>query len=188
MTVEGEPGAEPAGRAFVIARVFDAPREAVWKAWTEAERLECWWGPDGFAAKRCAMDLRPGGSFHYGLRMPGGGVVWGRWAIREVAAPERLDFVASFSDEQGGGARNPWAADRPLETLSTVPFADRNGGGTEVAVAATADAATEAERAAFAAGFGSMRQGWTGTFDQLGYVLARDLSLDSDANTGKELP
>ena len=89
MTVEGEPGAEPAGRAFVIARVFDATREAVWKAWTEAERLECWWGPDGFAAKRCAMDLRPGGSFHYGLRMPGGGVVWGRWAIREVAARER---------------------------------------------------------------------------------------------------
>ncbi len=99
-----------------------------------------------------------------------------------------MDFVASFSDEQGGVTRNPWAANWPLETLSTVPLADRNGGGTEVAVAATADAATEAERAAFAAGFGSMRQGWTGTFDQLGDLLARDLSLGPDANTGKELP
>ncbi len=48
MTVEGEPGAEPAGRAFVIARVFGAPREAAWKAWTEAERLERWWGPKWF--------------------------------------------------------------------------------------------------------------------------------------------
>ena len=188
MTVEGEPGAEPAGRAFVIARVFNAPREAAWKAWTEAERLERWWGPKGFAVKRCAMDLRPGGSFHYGLQMPGGGLLWGRWAIRGAAAPERLDFVASFSDEQGGVTRNPWAANWPLETLSTVTFADRNGGETEVAVAATAHAATEAERAAFAAGFGSMRQGWTGTFDQLGDFLARDLSLGPDANTGKELP
>ena len=170
MTAEGEPGVDLAERAFAIARVFDAPREAVWKAWTEAERLERWWGPKGFAVKHCAMDLRPGGLFHYGLQTPNGGVMWGRWAIREVAAPGRLNFVASFSDEAGGVIRHPWAADWPLETLSAVTFAERSG-GTEVAW--TAEAATEAERAAFAAGFDSMRQGWAGTFGQLGNYLAR---------------
>ena len=96
----------------------------------------------------------------------------GRWAIREVAAPERLNFVASFSDEAGGVIRHPWAADWPLETLSTVTFAERNGGTEVTVVAWTAEAATEAERAAFAAGFDSMRQGWTGTFGQLGNYLA----------------
>lgn len=162
----------PDAETFVISRVFDAPRDRVWKAWTEAEHLKQWWGPKGFAVERCAMDLRPGGLFHYGLRAPGGGVLWGRWDMREVAAPERLVFVASFSDEAGGVTRNPWAADWPLRTLSTVSFAEQ-GGRTEVRATGTALDATDAERAAFAAGFDSMRQGWTGTFDQLDAHLAR---------------
>jgi uncharacterized protein YndB with AHSA1/START domain len=47
--------------AFVSSRVFDAPRERVWKAWTEPERLKQWWGPKGFKVFSCKVDLRPGG-------------------------------------------------------------------------------------------------------------------------------
>lgn len=169
---ESDPGAAPLDGAFTVARVFDAPRDVVWKAWTEAEHLERWWGPKGFTVRHCAVDLRPGGVFHYGLQAPGGTTMWGRWVFREIAAPERLVFVASFSDAQGGMTRNPWAADWPAETLSTVAFAER-GGRTEVTLTGIALDATEAERAAFAAGFTSMRQGWAGTFDQLGAYLAR---------------
>lgn len=56
----------------VISRLFDAPRGLVWQAWTEAERLARWWGPKGFAWARGMMDLRPGGTFHYGLTAPDG--------------------------------------------------------------------------------------------------------------------
>jgi uncharacterized protein YndB with AHSA1/START domain len=58
---------------FVISRTFDAPRELVYKAWTEPERLTQWFGPKGFTMPACTMDLRPGGVFHYGLRCGGWG-------------------------------------------------------------------------------------------------------------------
>ncbi|MGH6832455.1 MAG: SRPBCC domain-containing protein, partial [Methyloceanibacter sp.] len=58
------PGAakQPAEFEFVIMRIFDAPRERVWKAWTEAERLGKWWGPKGFDIVSVKLDLRPGGT------------------------------------------------------------------------------------------------------------------------------
>src|SRR4028119_2189775 len=99
---ESDPGAAPLDGAFTVARVFDAPRDVVWKAWTEAEHPERWWGPKGFTVRHCAVDLRPDGVLHYGLQAPGGTTMWGRWVFREIAAPERLVFVASFSDAQAG--------------------------------------------------------------------------------------
>jgi len=55
-------------KPFVISRDFDAPRDLVWKSWTEPERLKHWWGPKGFVVHTCKVDLRPGGRFHYGLK------------------------------------------------------------------------------------------------------------------------
>src|SRR5262245_35303269 len=84
---------------FVVSRTFDAPRDLVWRAWTEADRLRHWWGPKGATVLTCTNDLRPGGIFHFGLRVPDGRVMWAKWVYREVVAPERLVFVSSFSDE-----------------------------------------------------------------------------------------
>ena len=55
-------------KPFEIARVFDARRDRVWKAWTEAERLKQWWGPAGFTVHTCKVDLRPGGVFRDGMK------------------------------------------------------------------------------------------------------------------------
>jgi uncharacterized protein YndB with AHSA1/START domain len=52
---------------FVIAREFDAPRDMVWKAFTEPERMKQWWGPKGFTIVAAKMNLRPGGTYHYGM-------------------------------------------------------------------------------------------------------------------------
>ena len=57
-------------KPFEISRVFDAPRERVWQAWTEAEHLKKWWGPKGFTVTHCTVDLRPGGTMHYCLKAP----------------------------------------------------------------------------------------------------------------------
>jgi uncharacterized protein YndB with AHSA1/START domain len=55
---------------FIISREFDAPRERVWQAWTEPERLQQWFSPKGFSVIAAKLDLRSGGTYHYGMRMP----------------------------------------------------------------------------------------------------------------------
>src|SRR3990167_8452907 len=77
-------------KPFVISRTFDAPRDKVWKAWTERERLKQWFGPKGFTMPTCKLDLKPGGIFHYCLTTPQGQEIWGKWVFREIVAPERI--------------------------------------------------------------------------------------------------
>ena len=158
---------------FVIMRNFNAPRERVWKAWTEAERLGKWWGPKGFDIVSVKLDLRPGGTFHYGLKSPEGQEMWGKFIFREIVPLERLVFVVSFANAEGGLARHPMSPDWPLTMLSTVTFADTGTGKTAITVKWVAYEATEAERKTFAAGKDSMQAGWTGTFDRLDAYLAK---------------
>ncbi|MBI2752000.1 MAG: SRPBCC domain-containing protein [Betaproteobacteria bacterium] len=157
--------------AFAISRVFDAPRDLVWKAWTEPERLKYWWGPKGFKIISCTVDLRPGGVFHYGMRTPEGQEMWGKFIYREIVRPERLVFVVSFSDEKLGVARHPWNPSWPLEMLSTVTF-EAQGARTKITVQWVPHNATEIERKTFDEGRPSMQQGWTGTLDQFAAYLA----------------
>lgn len=158
---------------FVISRVFDAPRDKVWKAWTEAERLKQWWGPKGYVVTHCKVDLRPGGNMHYCLRTPDGGEMWGKFAYREITQPERLIFVNSFSDPKGGVTRHPGHESWPLEMLSTVVF-EAMGGKTKVSVNwSPADASTDIERKTFDEGRDSMKQGWGGTMDQCAAYLKK---------------
>jgi uncharacterized protein YndB with AHSA1/START domain len=55
-------GSELAERTLTITRVFDAPRELVFKVWSQPDHLVCWWGPKGFTTPSCQIDFRPGGS------------------------------------------------------------------------------------------------------------------------------
>jgi len=156
---------------FVLARVFDAPRELVFKAFTEVERLQQWWGPKGFKVIAPAMDFRPGGLYHYGLQAPDGTTMWGRFAYREIAAPERIDYINSFSDEKGGLARHVFHAEWPLEILSSLVFEDEGSGRTKVTLSWVPINENAAERKNFDDGRQSMTQGWGGTFDKLEQYL-----------------
>lgn len=157
---------------FVISRVFDAPRELVWKAFTEPQRMKEWWGPKGVTITRSEMDLRPGGSYHYAMRTPDGNTMWGKFVYREITPPSRMVFVSSFSDEAGGVTRHPMAPTWPLEMLSIFSF-EEEGGKTRFTVRWSPLNASEEERAAFAAGHASMQQGWGGTLDKLAAFLAK---------------
>ena len=159
-------------KPFTITRVFDAPRERVWQAWTEPERLKHWWGPKGFKVHTCKVDLRPGGVFHYGMKAPDGTEVWGRFIYREIVAPEKLVFIVSFSDPQGGRARHPWSEHWPLDILSTVTF-EALESRTRVSVQWIPHDASELERKTFDEGRDSMTQGWTGTLDHLDSYLGK---------------
>jgi uncharacterized protein YndB with AHSA1/START domain len=157
---------------FVITRVLDAPREKVWQAWTEVEHLRHWWGPKGCTVSHCRVDLRPGGLMHYCLRMPDGGEMWGKFVYREIVKPERLVWINSFSDKDGGTTVHPMMAEWPREMLTTVAF-EGQGGKTKVTVQwVPVDASTEIERKTFDEGRDGMKQGWSGTFEQLEAYLS----------------
>jgi len=160
-----------ADQSFVITRNFDAPREKVWRAWTERERLTQWFGPKGFTMPHAKLDLRPGGTFHYAMRSPDGKEMWGKWTFREVIAPKKLVLISSFSDAQGGITRHPMSANWPLETLSTTTFEEQSG-KTTLTIRWSPLNATELEMKTFAEAHSGMQQGWGGTFEQLAAYLA----------------
>ncbi len=158
---------------FVISRVFDAPRERVWQALTQAERLQEWWGPTGFTVFAAEMDLRPGGVFHCGMRSLEGYKMWGKFVYREVVAPQRLVFVNSFSNAAGGVTRHPIIATWPLDTLTTLTLEEEPDGKTKLTVRWSAANATETERKTFDSSHAAMRVTWANTFDQLAAHLAK---------------
>jgi uncharacterized protein YndB with AHSA1/START domain len=81
---------------IVIERVFDAPRELVWKAWTEAEHVAQWWGPQGMTTRVDELDLRPGGNWRYVMLRPDGSEYPQRGTFREIVAPEKIVTRAEF--------------------------------------------------------------------------------------------
>ncbi len=161
-----------AGEAFTLTRTFAAPRDRVWAAFTEADRLMHWWGPKSFTMKTAKVDLRPGGTFHYGMQGPGGEEIWGKFTYREVAAPERLVFLLSFSDPAGNTAPHPGHTTWPLEMLKVITFTEA-GGQTTVTLRGVAFKASAEARQTYRDGHESMRGGFGASWDQLAEYLAK---------------
>ncbi len=166
------------GGDFVISRALDAPRELVWKCFTNPEHMKHWWGPKGVKVVEAEMDLRPGGTYHYALQAPGAPVMWGKFAYREVVPPSKIVCINSFSDENGGVTRHPMAPTWPLELLSTFTFEDQPDGKTKFTIRWSPYNATDEERKTFGAGHASMNQGWSGTLEQLEAYLANAKAKD----------
>lgn len=129
MAERGRVAAKTAERELVITRVVDAPRDLVFKAWTEPERLMRWYGPKGFTMPYCKIDLRPGGTFHCGMRSPEGREHWEKGTYLEIVPPERIVYTDILSDAEGNTidpaqfGMNDW----PAETVVTVTFAEHEG-------------------------------------------------------------
>jgi len=125
---------------MVATRAFDAPIEAVWRAWTEPEQVKRWWGPKGFTAPVAEMDVREGGASFVCMRAPaefGGQDFYNTWTYSRVVPLERLEFVQAFTDEHRT-PREP--ADLglppgvPREVPHVVTFAPTADGRTELTV------------------------------------------------------
>ena len=90
MTTAGNSSAAPSDRALVKTRIFDAPREIVFEAWTRAEHLVNWWGPNDFTLPFCEIDFREGGSYRFCMRSPEGEDYWVWGEYREIDEPGRI--------------------------------------------------------------------------------------------------
>lgn len=140
-----------------LTRIYNAPRERVWKAWTDPKQFAQWWGPAGFTNPRCEVDVRPGGAIRIDMRGPDGTVYPMTGVYEEVVAYERLVFTASALDEKG----------KPLfEVLNTVTFAEQ-GGKTKL----TVQARVVTKTAGADAMLDGMEEGWKGSLDRLGELL-----------------
>jgi uncharacterized protein YndB with AHSA1/START domain len=113
---------------LVLERVFDAPRELVFKMYKEAEHLKRWWGPRGWEVPYCTVDFRPGGVWHYCMKCvdPNQGSFygmesWGKAIYKDIAEPEKIVYTDFFSDADGN--ENP---DMPSTTV-TLEFIDLGG-------------------------------------------------------------
>ncbi len=155
-------------RELVIERSFDAPRELVFKAWTEPERLMRWWGPKGFTTLNCTIDLRPGGVMHFCMRSPDGQDIWCKGVYQEIVAPERIVCTSCFSDAEGNLVQPTHyglSADWPAETLMSVTF-DEQDGKTKLTLRQAGVPMTPERSGAV--------QGWTESFDRLAAYVAAE--------------
>ena len=86
---------------MVVTRIFDAPRELVWKAWTDPKYVMQWWGPKGFTSPVCQMDFRVGGKYLICTRTPDGQEFWHGGEYHEIVPHEKIISSMYFSDSKG---------------------------------------------------------------------------------------
>jgi len=151
-------------RELTLTRVFDAPRELVWRAWTEPELMAKWWGPNGVTNPTCELDAKVGGKMYIVMLADEtlGPLAGQRWPMRgefqEVQEPERLVFKNQAVDENDHVL---------IDGLTTVTF-EEEGGKTKMTMTTVAKAmAPPAPQM-----LDGMEAGWTQSLEKLGELVA----------------
>lgn len=165
----------PSERDTVITRIFDAPREMVWRAWTEPELISQWWGPEGFTAPSINVDLKVGGKYVYAMKGPEGseweGTMYSAGVYVEIIPEEKIVVTDYFSDENGemlDPADFGQDPNFPKESTITVLFENEGDDKTKVTIIYP-EPATEAEyQAVLKSG---MTQGWQSSMNKLAAVV-----------------
>lgn len=109
-------------REILLTRVFDAPRELVWEAWTNPARVANWWGPNGFTTTIEKMDVRPGGVWKHVMHGPDGTDYPNSSLFKEVVKPERIVFAHGGGRKGGPGASfvATWTFEAPAANQTRV--------------------------------------------------------------------
>lgn len=162
-------------KGIVIERVFDAPREAVWKAWTDPEMIKQWWGPEGFTAPSVKVDWRVGGKNILAMHGPAGSE-WDRdmysaGVIKELVPNEKIVTSDYFSDEEGNKvkpASEGQDANFPDEMDVVITFEDAGEGKTKLTISYPKPENEEQFQAMLKSG---MEEGWGASLDKLAKVV-----------------
>jgi uncharacterized protein YndB with AHSA1/START domain len=152
----------------VIERTFDAPRELVWKAWTDPEMYAKWWGPRNFTGTVRELDVRVGGTFLGAMTSPDfneGRPIWSKGIFKEIVPLERLVMTDSFADENGNvvsATEYGMPDDFPLEMVVTVTFEDAGQGKTKMTLRHEGLPASQKDGAG---------TGWNESLDKMAEIL-----------------
>jgi uncharacterized protein YndB with AHSA1/START domain len=144
---------------LTLVRVFDAPRELVFRAWTDPEMMSRWFGPKIVTRSDCQLDVRVGGSFSIVMRASNGDSYPMKGVYQEVVAPERLVFTNIAIDADGNHL---------IEGITRVTFEDADGKTKQTMSTHMHGKVPNAEFM-----LRGMEQGWSESFDKLGPLLAQ---------------
>lgn len=142
---------------LTLARMINAPREQVFRAWTHSECVAAWWGPHGFSNPVCEVDPRPGGRFTVHMQGPDGAVYPGGGVFLEIEPPRLLIFTSTL-EGKGGEAL--------IDAVNTVTFEDVVGRTRLTLNARVVRAAREASR-----NLAGMEDGWHQSLERLSAIL-----------------
>jgi len=152
----------------IVSRTFNAPRELVWKANTEADSIGSWFSPPGFTARVNRMDFRVGGEYLSSQYDKDGNIYMrGRIIYTEIDPIEKLAYIQSFCDENEELGFHPELPLWPRQVLSEITFEDLGDSRTRMTVKWSPYMSTPEEEAFFASIRSSTDLGWAGTFDKL---------------------
>ncbi|WP_419908445.1 SRPBCC family protein [Hoeflea sp.] len=154
---------------YVLEREFDAPREVVWRTWTEPELLARWYGPNVETIVH-QLDVRPGGLWLNEMQW-GGNSNYERVEYTEVTPPERLVWLHSVTDAEWNVVANPMMPDWPRVLLTTVTF-EADGARTRMRLTWVPHEASDAEIACFAAAMEGIGKGWGAGMELLEEIIA----------------
>ncbi len=143
-----------ADRTLIVRRRFEAPRERVFRAFTDPTDMAAWLGPQGFTCPHCQLDVRVGGAWRACMRSEAGQDNWVSGVYREIRPPERLVFTWAWDQADGS---------RGHETVVTLEF-KADGGGTELVLRHELFAETEHRD--------NHQKGWISSFECLAEHLA----------------
>ena len=149
------------GLEFIAIRVFDAPIDLTFRAWSSCEHVSQWWGPTGWTLPVCEMDFRPGGTWFYGMRGPAGEEGYGLATYDRIEAPTLIVYTDAFSDADRNIDPN-----MPVMPI-TVQFTESDGRTTLTSQTRFASADDVAKVVAM-----GMVEGLTQTWDRLEAHLA----------------
>ena len=152
---------------MVVTRVFDAPRELVWKAWTEPKYVMQWWGPKGFTCPACEIDFRVGGKSLLCMKTPDGQEGWNAVEYHEIVLHEKIVSSMYFSDSKGNKIE-PEALGLQDEAIDgaydVTLFEDLGNGQTRLTLVGNEPMGSAKESGQF--------EGWVETLDKIAAVVA----------------
>lgn len=155
----------------VITRVFDAPKELLWKAWTDEGMAQKWWGPEGFTAPSIKIDLKVGGKYIFAMHGPAGSEwdkdMYSAGVYKEIVPNEKLVVTDYFSDEEGNlmePSEQGQDPNFPKEMTVTVLFEEVEGGKSKLSVIYPKPETEEQLQAMLKSG---MKDGWNSSLNKL---------------------
>lgn len=151
---------------FIITREFEAPRNLVWKTWTDKEHLSKWMSPVGFDMSFKKFEFKVGGEILFSQSSSDGIVMWAKWDIREIEINKKLVMLITVSDKNGHPSIHSMVSTWPQKMLATTTFNEKNG-NTIVNLKWTPYEADEEALATFNGSLEGMSQAWSETFTVL---------------------
>jgi len=152
---------------MVVTRIFDAPRELVWKAWTDPKYIMQWWGPKGFSCPTCEIDFRVGGKSLLCMKTPDGYEGWNAIEYHEIVLHEKIVSSMYFSDSKGNKIEPEELGlkDEAIEGAYDVTLFEDLGNG-QTKLTHTGNEPMESAKAS------GQFEGWVETLDKVAAVVA----------------